>query len=332
MAAIPSIKLNTGADIPAIGLGGGPDGFTPEHVAAAEKWFLTAFEPGYRHFDTAWAYGTEPSLGAALRASKVPREDVFITTKLPWHHPKYVERSFNDSLSRLGVDYVDLYLMHWPQHLEYPKVWTTGKVNDEHTFDKTWAEMERLHASGKARAIGVSNFSIQTLEELFKTAKIVPAVNQVEMHPYYADTELIEYCREKGIVVTAYSPTGYQKLRSDPVLVGLAEKYKVSPTQLILAWHVARGVVAVPKSTNVGRQKENLILPALRTEDMASVTALDRKERCEQWGTFGPDGKLLGWTAEQFGWQGDIGPKGRGQDRLCRGVLSAIYALTRTAQ
>ncbi|KAJ7347289.1 NADP-dependent oxidoreductase domain-containing protein [Mycena albidolilacea] len=312
MAAIPSIKLNTGAEIPAIGLGGGPDGFAPEDMAASEKWFLTAFEAGYRHFDTAWAYGTEPGLGAALRASKVPREEVFITTKLPWHHPKYVERSFNDSLSRLGVDYVDLYLMHWPQALTYPtgydfpttvpEIFGGWTLDEGHTFNQTWAEMERLHSSGKARAIGVSNFSIKTLEELFKTAKIVPAVNQVEMHPYHADTELLEYCRKKGIVVTAYSPTGYQKLRSDPVLVALGEKYKVSPTQVILAWHVARGVVAVPKSSNAGRQKQNLILPTLSAEDVASVTALDRKQRCEQWGAFGPDGKLLGWTAEQYGW------------------------------
>ncbi|KAJ6582227.1 NADP-dependent oxidoreductase domain-containing protein [Mycena capillaripes] len=300
------IKLNTGAEIPAIGLGGTPDGFTPEDMAACEKWFLTAFEAGYRHFDTAWMSGTEPSLGAALRASKVPREEVFITTKLAWHHQKYVERALNDSLSRLDVDYVDLYLIHWPQHLEYPsppkEIWGGWKLNEEHTFNDTWAEMERLHASGKARAIGVSNFSIKTLEELFKTAKIVPAVNQVEMHPYHADTELLEYCHKKGIVVTAYSPTGHQKLRSDPVLAGLAEKYKVSPTQIILAWHVARGVVAIPKSSNAGRQKENLMLPTLSAEDVASVTALDRKQRCEAWGKFGPDGKFLGWTAEQYGW------------------------------
>ncbi|KAJ7920268.1 NADP-dependent oxidoreductase domain-containing protein [Mycena leptocephala] len=299
MAAIPLIELNTGAKILAIGLGGGPDDFTPAALVDAKRWFLTAFEAGYRHFDTAYFYGTEPALGAALRASKVPREEVFITTKLPPHHGRYVERSLNESLSRLDVDYVDLYLMHWPQALTYPagydlpptveEIWTSWKLDEEHTFNETWAEMERLHASGKARAIGVSNFSIKTLEELFKTAKIVPAVNQIEMHPYHTDTELLEYCRKKGIV----------KLRDDPVIVGLAEKYKVQPTQIILAWHVARGVVAVPKSSNAGRQKETL---SLSTEDVASVSALDRKQRCEQWGTFGPDGKFFGWTREQLGW------------------------------
>ncbi|KAF7343205.1 Aldo/keto reductase [Mycena venus] len=312
MAAIPSIKLNTGALIPAIGLGGGPDDFTPEGIAGSEKWLRTAFETGYRHIDTAWMYGTEPAVGAAFRASGLHRKEVFVTTKLPWHHQKYVERSFNDSLSRLGLDYVDLYLMHWPQALEYPtgydlpstpeEIFGGFQVAETPTFNDTWAEFERLHASGKARAIGVSNFSIKTLEQLSKTAKIVPAVNQVEMHPYFADTELLEYCRSKGIVVTAYSPTGHAKVRSDPTLVALAKKYNVTPTQIILAWHLARGVVAVPKSSNAGRQKENLTLPTLSAEDLAAVTALDRKERCDVWIKFGPDGKMLGWTREQYGW------------------------------
>ncbi|KAJ7915446.1 NADP-dependent oxidoreductase domain-containing protein [Mycena leptocephala] len=296
MATIPLIELNTGAKIPAIGLEGGPDGFTPAALADSERWFLTAFEPGYRHFDTAYFYGTEPALGAALHASKVPREEVFITTKLPPHHPRYVERSFKESSSKLGVDYVDLYLMHWPQTLKYPTGYDVPPTMEEiwgvrNSTKSTPSTRLGLKWSGKARVIGVSNFSITTLEELFKTAKIVPAVNQIEMHPYHTDTELLEYCRKKGI-----------KLRDDPVLVGVAEKYKVQPTQIILAWHVARGVVAVPKSSNAGRQKENLILPTLSTEDVASVTALDRKQRCEQWGTFGPERKFFGWTREQFGW------------------------------
>ncbi|KAJ6540548.1 NADP-dependent oxidoreductase domain-containing protein [Mycena capillaripes] len=256
-------------------------------MADSERWMLTGFEAGYRHFDTAYIYG------------------------------KHFERSFTESLSRLGLDYVDLYIMHWPQTLEYSggydlpstvdKILGGFKVLETPTFNDTWAEFERLHASGRARAIGVSNFSIKTLEQLFKTAKIVPAVNQVEMHPYLVDTELLEYCRKKGIVVTAYSPTGFQKLREDLTIVGLAEKYKVTPTQIILAWHLARGVVAVPKSSNAGRQKENLTLPTLTYSnsvfpDVASVTALDRNERCKAWGKFGEDGKFMGWTAEQYGW------------------------------
>ncbi|KAJ6458121.1 NADP-dependent oxidoreductase domain-containing protein [Mycena vitilis] len=298
----PSIKLNTGALISAIGLGAGIWVITPEALANSEKWVLTALKSGYRHIDTGYVYGTEPYVGAALRASALPREEVFVTTKLPWHHPKYVARSFDESLSKLGLDYVDLYLIHFPQTVEYPNGYDAPtaieemakemKIVETPTFNDTWAELERLHASGRARAIGVSNFSIERLEQLFKTAKIVPAVNQVEMHPYLARTELLEYCRKKGIVVAAYSPSGHEKVRNDPTIVALADRYKATPTQIILAWHVARGVVAVPSSSNVGRQKENITLPTLTVEDVATVTALDRNER----------GSFLGPTAEQYGW------------------------------
>ncbi|KAF7345400.1 putative aldo-keto reductase [Mycena venus] len=310
MAATPSITLNTGTKIPAIGLGAAPSVFTPEGVVQSEKWFLTAFKAGYRHFDTASFYRTEPQVGAALRASGIPREEVFVTTKLPPHHTKHVARSFDESLRNFGFNYVDLYLMHLPMTLEYPtgynapadlqEMFTAFKVVETPTFNQTWAELESLHSSGRARAIGVSNFSIKTLEQLFKSAKIVPAVNQVEMHPYLAQTELLEYCRKKGILVTAYSPTGKEPVRSDPTIVALAEKYKVTPTQIILAWHLARGVVAIPQSSNEGRQKENITLPTLSAEDVASVTALDRNERIVS--KLGPDGKLFGWTAEQYGW------------------------------
>ncbi|KAJ7708921.1 reductase AKOR2 [Mycena rosella] len=296
MSSIPLIKLNTGASIPAIGLGG----FTPDpSIAGAEKWFLNAFQ-----------VGTEPYVGAAVRASGLPRGDVFMTTKLPWHHTKDVARSFDDSLRNLGLDYVDLYLMHFPQSVEYPRGYdgpadfeellTKLKVVDTPTFNETWAEMEKLPTS-RTRAIGVSNFSIKTLEQLLQTAKVVPAVNQVEMHPYLAQTELLEYCLKKGIAVIAYSPSGYEKVRSDPTIVALAARYGVSPTQIILAWHVARGVSAVPKNADPERQKENMNLPALRTEDVASVTALDRNKRIVN--KLGPDGKLHGCrTAEQYGW------------------------------
>ncbi|KAJ7132386.1 NADP-dependent oxidoreductase domain-containing protein [Mycena epipterygia] len=175
-------------------------------------------------------------------------------------------------------------------------------VVDTPTCNETWAEMEKIYSSGRARAIGVSNFSIKTIEQLFKTAKVVPAVNQVEMTPYLAQPELLEYCREKGIVVTAYSPSGHENVRSDPTIDALATKYGVTPTQIILSWHVARGVSAVPKSANPDRQKENLAvhLPTLSAEDVSKVTALDRNERIVT--KIGPDGKLYGWTAEQYGW------------------------------
>ncbi|KAK7031641.1 putative aldo-keto reductase [Favolaschia claudopus] len=310
MAAIPSMKLNTGALIPAIGLGAAPGEFTPQGVAESEKWFLTAIKAGYRHLDTAYIYGTESAVGGALRTSGVPREEIFVTTKLPWHHPKYVARSFDESLRNLGLKYIDLYLLHFPQVAEYPggydapsdvvEIMTQMKIVDKPTLNETWAELEKIHADGRARAIGVSNFSIKTLEQLFKTAKIVPAVNQVEMHPYLAQTELLEYCRKKGIMVTAYSPSGREAVRNDPTIVALAEKYKATPTQIILAWHLARGVVAIPKSADSQRQKENLVLPALSAEDVALVTGLDRNERVVN--KLGADGTLYGWTADQYGW------------------------------
>ncbi|KAJ7777496.1 NADP-dependent oxidoreductase domain-containing protein [Mycena olivaceomarginata] len=237
MSAIPSLKLNTGALIPAIGLGAAA-GFTPEDIAGSKDWILGALkQAGYRHLDTAMMYGTEAAVGAAVRESGIPREEIFVTSKAP-----------------------------------------TLKTVEKPSLNDNWAELEKIYATGKAKAIGVSNFSIKTLEQLFKTAKIVPAVNQIELNPYLAQTELVEYCKSKGIVVVAYSPTGHAT-------------YKVSPAQIILAWHVARGVVAVPKSQDPVRQKEN---------DVAKVTGLDRGERIVN--KLGPDGTLYGWTKEQLGW------------------------------
>ncbi|KAJ7026185.1 NADP-dependent oxidoreductase domain-containing protein [Mycena alexandri] len=310
MAAITSIKLNTGRSIPAIGLGAAASEFTPEGLADTERWFLSAIKAGYRHFDTAYVYKTEGYLGAAIRASGVPREEFFVTTKLPWFHSQDVARSFDDSLRNLGLDYVDLYLIHTPQIGEYAggydgptslaEMFGELKILETPTFNDTWAELERIHESGRARAIGVSNFSFKTLEQLSTTAKIVPAVNQVELHPYLAQTDLLEYCRKKGIVVAAYTPSGRDKVRSDPTLVALGAKYNVTSTQISLAWHVARGVVPLPSSTKEERQKQNITLPTLSPEDVESVTALDRYERI--FSKIGPDGKLFGWTAEQLGW------------------------------
>ncbi|KAJ7454145.1 reductase AKOR2, partial [Mycena latifolia] len=295
MSAIPSIKLNTGASIPAIGLGA----FSSEpNVADSQKWFLTAFQAGYRHIDTAQIYGEHygalrrrrrTRLGSTARghfcddeASVAPYQVCCALVRR-----QFAQLGFGLRRSAAGYDAPST----------VAGLVSDAKIVDSPTFNETWAEMERLPTS-RARAIGVSNFSIKTLEQLLKTAKIVPAVNQVEMSPYLAQTELLDYCREKGIVVTAYSPSGHEKVRNDPTIVALATKYGVTPTQIILAWHVARGVSAIPKSANPDRQKENLNLPALSAEDVARITALDRNERIVH--PIGPDGKLLGWTAEQY--------------------------------
>ncbi|KAJ7221887.1 NADP-dependent oxidoreductase domain-containing protein [Mycena rebaudengoi] len=320
MMPVPSIQLSTGATIPAIGFGAAPREFSTEGKKAAQNWVHTALQVssdhirfllssrilqvGYRHVDTAQLYGTEYSVGAGIRASGVLREEVFVTTKLPWHHAEYVARSFDESLKNLGLDYVDLYLMHFPQTIEYTvpgaDPYSTPTTVQSLLCDIKAVDNPDIHASGRARAIGVSNFSVKTLEKLFETAKIVPAVNQVECHPWLVQTELLEYCRKKGIVFVAYSPTGRDPVRSDPTILALAEKYSVSPAQVILAWHVARGTVAVPSSTDVARQKENINLPTLSTEDLTILTALDRNERVVN--NIKSDGMLYQWTAEQYGW------------------------------
>ncbi|KAH7908467.1 NADP-dependent oxidoreductase domain-containing protein [Hygrophoropsis aurantiaca] len=304
---IPSFALNTGASIPAVGLGcfvGAGD----EKRKQVKNWALTALKNGYRHLDTAWIYGTEIAVGEAIRESGIPREEIFVTTKLPWHHPGYVLESVEDSLRNAQLDYFDLYLIHFPQAVAYPEGRGRPQNAEDHnvqaldspTLNETWADMEKVLASGKAKAIGVSNFSIKTLEQLFTTAKIVPAVLQVELHPYLTQDKLLAYCKEKGILVTAYTPTGYAKVRGDPVIGTLATKYGVTPAQIILAWHVSRGCAVTPKSENEGRQLENITLPTLSEEDIRTITSLDRDERLCNYPN--ENGLVYGWTMEQFGW------------------------------
>ncbi|KAG9217600.1 hypothetical protein CCMSSC00406_0010117 [Pleurotus cornucopiae] len=306
MSSVHTYTLNNGVKIPAIGLGGAAGRDEKEKEKAGE-WFLTALQSGYRHIDVAQIYGTEEALGKAIRESGVPREELFITTKLPPSHHTRVAESFQESLDNLGLDYVDLYLIHFPFALAYEKGVNfptnpdgTPKVADSPTFVETWADVEKLLDTGKVRAIGVSNFSIKNLEILLNSAKVVPAVNQVELHPYLAQSGLVEYSKSKGIVTTAYTPTGYQTVLSDPTIAELAGKYGVSPAQIVLAWHVARGVVPVPKSSNKERQKQNIALPTLEPSDVARISSLDKGERvCSKPDT---DGKFFGITKEQLGW------------------------------
>ncbi|KDQ49936.1 hypothetical protein JAAARDRAFT_211958 [Jaapia argillacea MUCL 33604] len=337
MSSVPYLTLNTGASMPQIGLGCW-GGVTEETRAAAADWILNALKLGYRHLDTAWIYGTEVSTGKAIKASGIPREEIFVTTKLPWHHGARVELSIQDSLDRLGLDYVDLYLVHFPQvaafegddNSEPLDSFGDLKVVPSPTFVEVWQQMEKVYASGKAKAIGVSNFSIKNLEILLKTAKIVPAANQVEyapssfsppslsslpflpsghhtpadlrgrLHPYLQQPDLMAYCSSKGIKVIAYTPTGYGTVRSDPTITSLASKYNVMPAQIILGWHVLRGNAAVPKSSDGERQGANLVIPKLTKEDFETVCKLDRNERlCNK---ANERGKVYGWTYEQLGW------------------------------
>ncbi|KAF5353403.1 hypothetical protein D9756_008003 [Leucocoprinus leucothites] len=302
MAQVPKVKLNNGVEVPIVGTGAYAP---PERHPAVPSWIGTALQAGFRHVDTAHGYGTEKHVGEAVRASGIPRKEIFVTTKLPWDHHDRVKESFEESLNNLGLEYIDLYLMHWPQFIKYidgkpvikDGVWQT---RDDVAFNESWAEMEKLLETGKVRAIGVSNFSVKTLEQLLKTAKVVPAVNQVELHPYLAQNDLKKYCDEKGIALTAYTPSGYSEVRNDPTIVEIAKKYNVTPNQVTLAWHISRNTIIVPKSENAERQKENITLVSLDKEDIAKIDALDRNQRiCNK---ADETGTVYGWTYEQFGW------------------------------
>lgn len=242
------MKLNTGAEMPAVGMGCymGGSGMPAE----TRKGMQGAIKADIRHFDTAAYYNNEGVVGDVIRESNIPREQFFVTTKLWNDRHKDVERAFEESLNKLNIGYIDLYLMHWPI-AQQP---ATGHVDDSVSFVDTWKSMEKLlktHA-GKVRAIGVSNFSPQNLDILLKSAEVVPACNQVETHPYNPDPELLEYCQEKKIRVVAYTPIGKKNspMLKDPDLDFIAKTIGngTSPSQVILSWNVQRGVAVVPRS------------------------------------------------------------------------------------
>ncbi|KAF9034463.1 Aldo/keto reductase [Hymenopellis radicata] len=300
-----TFKLNTGADIPFIGIGASP-AKVPEGKDTA-RWLVTALKAGYRHIDTANIYGTETAVAEAIESSGVPREEIFITTKLNWTKHHCIQDAIEESLNNLKTTYIDLYLLHWPQCADsedgsdFPKNPDgTYKLSNRYNFADSWKQLEIAYHRGTCRAIGVSNFSIKTLEELLLTAEVTPAVNQVEMHPYLAQNELLAYCKEKGITVAAYTPGGRNVVRSDPEIAQIATRYDATPTQVILAWHAARGTVVLPKSINETRQRENLLVPDLQDEDSKRIDALDRNQRVSN--TADSYGQVYGWTYEQLGW------------------------------
>ncbi|KAH9477442.1 Glycerol 2-dehydrogenase (NADP(+)) [Psilocybe cubensis] len=308
MSSSLKATLNNGVEIPLLATGSYAPPTDDKAQAAVPGWILSAIKNGFRHIDTAWGYRTEKSVGIAIKESGLPREEIFVTTKLPWHHQTRVRESFEESLADLGTGYIDLYLLHWPQPISFHegnemprRADGSYKTDDDVSFNDTWAEMEKLLDTGKVRAIGVSNFSVMNLEKLLATAKVVPAVNQVEMHPYLAQNGLRDYCTRKGILMTAYTPSGYSTVRNDPLIVSLAEKYNVTPTQVILAWHLSRKYVVIPTSKDSTRQKENLNIPNISEVDIEKIWHLDRGQRlCN---AADPKyGQVWGWTLDQLGW------------------------------
>ncbi|KIW06917.1 uncharacterized protein PV09_02586 [Verruconis gallopava] len=270
-------KLNTGSEIPAIGLGTWQS--KPGEVREAVK---IALQKGYRHIDTAFAYGNEKEVGLGIKDSGVPREEIWITTKLdnPWH--KRVEEGINASLKNLGVDYVDLYLMHWPSSSD-PSDPTLKTQYKDWNFIDTWREMQKLPASGRVKNIGVSNFGIRNLERLFaaESTTTVPAVNQIELHPNCPSPKLLDYCKKKGIHCTAYSCLGSTNspLYKNQDLIKLAEKKGKTVQQVLLMWGLQRGTSVIPKSVSAERIEANFDLDGweLSDEEMKQLDSMPER-------------------------------------------------------
>ncbi|MGK5112387.1 aldo/keto reductase [Geodermatophilus sp. CPCC 205506] len=265
MATVPTIRLNNGVEIPQLGFG--VFQIPPAETAEATR---TALEIGYRHIDTAQMYGNEKGVGEAVRDSGLPREEVFVTSKLNNNRQTRddILRAFDESLAQLGLDQLDLFLVHWP----------LPTVSD---YVARWTVMEEIYASGRVRAIGVSNFQPEHLRDLFAATEVRPAVNQIEVHPYLANDEVRAFGAEYEIVTEAWSPIAKGKVATDPVIAEIAAGLGRTPAQVTLRWHVQRGDVVFPKSVTRSRVEENFAIFDFELDEsaMAAISGLDRAER-----------------------------------------------------
>jgi 2,5-diketo-D-gluconate reductase A len=270
VSKVPVITLNNGVEIPQLGFGVWQ---VPDDEATAAV--ATALEAGYRSIDTAAIYGNEEGTGKALTTSGLPREELFVTTKL-WNAEQGYDstlRAFDASLDKLGLEYIDLYLIHWP-------------VPSRDLYVDTWKAFEQIYADGRARAIGVSNFHQAHLRRILAEGTVVPAVNQVELHPNLQQTELRAFNAEHGIATEAWSPLGSGKgLLDDPEIVALAAKHSRTPAQVVLRWHLQLGNIVIPKSVTPSRIRENIDVFdfELDGKDLAVLAGLDNGTR------LGPD-------------------------------------------
>ena len=266
MSAVPNITLNDGNNIPQLGFG--VFQIEPEDTAEAVS---EALRVGYRHIDTAEMYGNEKEVGEAIRSFGLDRGDVYVTSKLnnAFHEPQDAREAFDRTLSELGFDYVDLFLIHWPLPTRY-----------DGDFVSTWKTLEEFQRDGRARSIGVSNFQIDHLKQLAAETETVPAVNQIEAHPYFTNDVVREYGQEHGIVTEAWSPIAQGGVLEDSTITQIADSVGKTPAQVVLRWHIQRGDIIFPKSVTPSRMQENFELFdfELGSDDMDAISGLDRGE------------------------------------------------------
>lgn len=265
MTSIPNLTLNDGTTIPQLGYG--TFQVPPEETAETVQ---AALEAGYRHIDTAEGYRNEAGVGEGIRASGLDRGAVYVTSKLlnGWHDPDDARRGFEGTLDALGFEYVDLFLIHWPQ----PEAAAD--------FVETWRVFEGFKSDGRARSIGVSNFQIPHLERLAAASGTVPAVNQIEVHPLHANEAVRAYGREHGILTEAWSPLAQGAALVEPTVVEIAERIGRAPSQVVMRWHVQRGDIVFPKTMSADRMRENMDVFGfeLAAGDMAALSGLDKGE------------------------------------------------------
>jgi 2,5-diketo-D-gluconate reductase A len=265
MSPVPLITLNNGVEIPQLGFG--TFKIPPEETRAA---VLTALEVGYRHVDTAQMYGNEREVGEAVRDFGLAREDLFVTSKLNngFHERAKALRAFDRTMAELDIEYLDLFLIHWP-------------LPRRNRFVEAWQALIEMVQSGRVRAIGVSNFNADHLQRLLDETDMVPAVNQIEVQPYLTQDALRTFNGEHGIATEAWSPLARGKVAGDPVIVGIAERLGRTPAQVTLRWHIQRGDIVFPKSVRRERMAENFALFdfELSDDDMAAISALNADRR-----------------------------------------------------
>ncbi len=265
MASIyDKVKLHNGVEMPAIGLGV----YKVEDGSQVEDTIQTALDLGYRLIDTASFYENEEGVGRAIRNSGLSRDEIFLTTKV-WNSEQGYEntlKAFDESMERLGLDYLDLYLVHWPVKGMYLE---------------TWRALESLYREGKVKAIGVSNFKIHHLEDLLSNSSEKPVINQVELHPLLSQVDLRKYCQENDIKVEAWSPLSRGRFLDEPVLGKIASRHGKTPAQIILKWHLQNQIIPIPKSVTPSRQRENADLFdfSLTQEEIAEIDALNKNQR-----------------------------------------------------